>query len=331
MLHHGGNLKSAALAFPQAPQPWIDLSTGINPVPYPFAPPSAAAWTRLPEACAIAGLEAAAARRYGAADAAGVVAAPGTQALIQWLPQLWRAKTVGILGFTYSEHGRLWRAAEAEIVTVERAEQMAHFDVAIVVNPNNPDGRLVSVAALHGLAREMTRHGGLLVVDEAFADVLPVSASLVPDLPGNALVLRSFGKAYGLAGLRLGFAVASFALAEKLRATLGPWAVSGAAVEIGTAALADGGWLATSVARLAEDGARLDRCLAAAGFREVRGTPLFRLANHPEAEHWFERLGQAGILVRPFADHRNWLRFGLPGVGEWQRVGAALSPGSEAC
>ena len=139
---HGGDLAGARALFPQAPADWLDLSTGINAEPYPVGEISPAAWTRLPEPAAIAALEAAAASAYGA-RAESVVAAPGTQALIQLLPRLIPARSVAILDFTYAEHGRAWRAAGAEVTTVGRLDDLAAADVAIVVNPNNPDGRLV--------------------------------------------------------------------------------------------------------------------------------------------------------------------------------------------
>ena len=344
------------LAFPDAPGPWIDLSTGINPVPCPVPVLSPAAWTRLPEASAIAGLETFAAQAWGATKPASIVAAPGTQALIQWLPRLFPARRVGILGFTYAEHARVWHAAGAQVETVGNLAELAGFDVGVIVNPNNPDGRLVPAVDLAALAVRMAAQGGLLVVDEAFADVLPVEASLIPALWGvntvdagadrvksaalnavsvrvytrpppefaAALVLRSFGKAYGLAGLRLGFAVATPQLAAKIRTALGPWAVSGPAIEIGSAVLADTQWLAQSIARLRRDAARLDALLASAGFTGLCGTPLFRLGFHPRAADWFQRLGQAGILVRPFAGHPAMLRFGIPGPGDWDRVEACL-------
>ena len=174
--YHGGDLGAARAAFPDAPAPWIDLSTGINPVPYPLPSLDPAAWTGLPDAGAARALEAAAARAYGA-EAAGTVAAPGTEALIQWLPRLFPARRVGVLGFTYGDHARAWQATGATVETVDTLAALAGFDAAVVVNPNNPDGRLVAPADLAALAR----HVGLLVVDEAFADV--VAPCLEPSRP----------------------------------------------------------------------------------------------------------------------------------------------------
>jgi cobalamin biosynthetic protein CobC len=329
-VYHGGNIAAARLRFPQAPSPWLDLSTGINPLAYAPGEISPEAWTRLPEPAAIRSLEAAAAEAYGAPDAASVVATPGAQALIQLLPRLLPGKHVAILGLTYAEHEACWRAAGAQVETIETVEtldKLGKADIAVVVNPNNPDGRLVPRQALIELAARLARRGGTLIVDEAFMDAEPVAHSLAPALPSeHTVLLRSFGKLYGLAGLRLGFAVASPALAAVIRRAVGPWAVSGAAIEIGRRAYADLPWRSAAVARLTQDAARLDTLLREAGLAVLGGTPLFRLATSPDAGAWFERLGQAGILVRPFPARLEWLRFGLPGrEADWQRLAAALS------
>ena len=79
-----------------------------------------------------------------------------------------------------------------------------------------------------------------MLVDEAFIEAGDAAESVAPILPPRTVVLRSFGKIYGLAGIRLGFAVAAADVAARLRAELGPWAVSGPAIALGIAALDDG-------------------------------------------------------------------------------------------
>jgi cobalamin biosynthetic protein CobC len=316
---HGGNLAAARRAFPRAPEPWLDLSTGVNPHPYLIPDLPLEAFARLPDGADLERLERAAALAYGARSPGVVAAAPGTQSIINWLPFLFPARRVGILGFTYSEHARRWRASGAEVVAVDRLEQLADMDAAVVVNPNNPDGRLVPACDLLGLAATLRQRGGMLIVDESFIDFLPPAASLVAVLPEGAIVLRSFGKAYGLAGLRLGFAIAPEPMAERLRAALGPWPVSGAAIAIGERALADTGWIGRTRARLAADGGALDAILAEAGFQAIGGGPLFRLARHENAQGLFSALANAGILVRRFAARPDWLRFGIP-ADEAQRA-----------
>ena len=320
---HGGALDQARRLFPAAPQPWIDLSTGINPHPYPVGDIPPEAWARLPSAAALAGLERKAADRYRLPPGCAIVAAPGGQAIIQRLPALCPGHDVRILAPTYAEFFRVYRAADARVREVSTAEALAGADVAIVVNPNNPDGRLLMPEQLATLARRV----GALVVDEAFIDALAPGASLVPRLPSaGALVLRSFGKMYGLPGLRLGFAVAPVGHADALRDMLGPWPVAGPALTIATRALADDAWLETARRRLAEGSARLASLLGRVGAQPAGDTPLFRLVAHPAAEALFATLAAHGILTRPFADRLDWLRFGLPGVEvEWTRLEAALA------
>jgi cobalamin biosynthetic protein CobC len=315
-LAHGGDLGAIRWRFPEAPEPWIDLSTGINPVPYPTVDLVAETWSRLPTRQQERALVEAAAVRYGVRDPATIVAAPGTQALIQLLPRLVARSRVAVLGPTYEEHAHCWARQGHDVAIVSDFERA---DVTIVVNPNNPTGKL--------LPPEMLRHDrGLLIVDEAFVDFLAPSASLSGNPPGNTVVLRSFGKAYGLAGVRLGFAIAEKRIADRIRDELGPWAVSGPALEIGRRALADSAWLHAATVRLAADRRRLDALLVSAGFAILGGTPLFCLACHPDAGRLVEKLGRRGIHVRRFVHEPHWLRFGLPaGESEFVRLGAALA------
>ncbi|MFE1598046.1 threonine-phosphate decarboxylase CobD [Methylobacterium sp. ID0610] len=323
-IRHGGDLDEARRLFPDAPTPWIDLSTGINPVPYPCPALEASLLTRLPAPEDARALEAAAASAYGA-DPAQVVAAPGTQALIGWLPVLRPASRVAVVGPTYAEHAAAWRGAGHHVATVPNLAAAMQAEVAVVVNPNNPDGRVAGRGALAEAAAILAARGGLLVVDEAFADLEPVE-SLCGEVPAGAVVLRSFGKTYGLAGLRLGFAVARDPLAGRLRRSLGPWAVSGPAIAVGRAALADRAWRETAAAARGRDAARLDRLLTGAGGRLVGGTRLFRTADFPDAPALFARLGRAGLFVRRFEAAPARLRFGLPGdAGAWARLEGALA------
>ena len=326
---HGGNLSGARALFPEAPLPWLDLSTGINGGSYPVGPLSEESWTRLPDADALADLESTAGRAYGVSSPLQTVAAPGSQSLIRMLPHLVPCQQVAILGFGYQEHAIAWTSAGAKLRVVGTADELSDsdVDVAVVINPNNPDGRLVDPRILLQVTAELARHNGLLIVDEAFMDVIRPAASLAPFLPEEGvIVLRSFGKTYGLAGIRLGFAITGRYLAQKLRAALGPWAVSGPAIAIGKRALADRRWLDETVDHLTQDVKRLDQLLISAGFTIIGGSPLFRLTGSREATSRFRRLAQQGILVRPFQERVEWLRFGIPG-GEpaWERLDRALT------
>jgi cobalamin biosynthetic protein CobC len=316
-LVHGGNLAAAMRRFGGQRADWLDLSTGINAAPYPVGPLSADAWTRLPGAVAEAALVEAARHAYGAASAA-VVATPGAQALIQLVPRLRKPGRVGIVWPTYEEHGAAFRT---EGWTVERIPDPADgFDALVVVNPNNPDGRSWEPEAL------LRVRTGLLIVDESFADPDPSRSLAAAAGREGLVVMRSFGKFYGLAGVRLGFALCAPADAARLTALQGPWAVCGPALEIGAAALADDGWAALTRARLARDAARLDGLADRAGWRLVGGTALFRTYDAGDATAAQERLARARIWTRAFPYESRWLRLGLPGhAAGWVQLERAMA------
>ena len=344
-LVHGGDLGAARRLFPDAPEPFVDLSTGINPHPYPVPRFSRALVARLPDPAQRDALAAAAARTYGAPSAAHVVPAPGTQILLSLAASLVPEGLAAIPTPSYGEYTRAAIFAGHRVRTVRGIDQCGDATLVIVGNPNNPDGRLLPRSDLLALAAELRRRRGILVVDEAFMDVEPSSASLasVTSLAsatslasvtslggdvdcGNVVVLRSFGKFFGLAGLRLGFALASPPIAARLDAALGPWAVSAPALAAGVDALADGAWIDRTKQRLATAAKRLDAILAAGRLPVVGGTSLFRLVQTPVANDLFRHLGHAGIWVRAFPEHPQWLRFGLPaGREQWRRLERAIA------
>ncbi len=326
MADHGGSLGRARSLFPHAPEPWVDLSTGINPHSYPLFDLPATALTRLPEPASDGRLQAAAATAYGAPSPLHVALAPGTQILLPRVYSLMRPGRAVVLGPTYAEHARTAAMAGHSVVEATDLARLAEADIAVVVNPNNPDGRVVPRADLLALAETLRRRGGLLVVDEAFMDVGPREQSLCDVDQGGIVVLRSFGKFFGLAGVRLGFAIASVDVAEQLDAEFGPWSVSGPALEYGIKALGDHAWQEAMRQRLAAEAAKLDAMLAAFGINVDGGTSLFRHVTHEGAARLFKALGNAGILARNFAGRPHTLRFGLPGCDdEWQRLSAALA------
>ncbi|MBE7245741.1 MAG: threonine-phosphate decarboxylase [Actinomycetospora chiangmaiensis] len=324
VIAHGGDLGSLRRAFPDAPKPWLDLSTGINPIPYPVPPIEASAWTRLPEAAEVQALRAAAASAYGAPSDAHIVPAPGTQILIETLPRLLAPTRVAVLGPTYAEHAAGWSRAGHTVCTVADLAAVSDARVVVIVDPNNPDGRTFPLAERRALAEALQARGGLLVADEAFADLEPVE-SLCPHVGPGLVVLRSFGKTYGLAGLRLGFAVAEPGIADRIAGALGPWAVSGPALAIGSAALSDAAWRAEAARARAADAARLDRMIVRGGGQIVGGTCLFRTAEFSDGPGLYRRLAEAGIAVRRFAERPERLRFGLPpDKAGWCRLSRVL-------
>lgn len=326
-LVHGGALDAAIRAHGGERADWLDLSTGIAPRAPSLPPISPEAWTRLPEGEAETALRETARRAYGAPDGASIVPAPGTQSLISLWPHLFGPGEAAVVSPTYAEHAAALEAAGHAVRPIARPEDIdAATRLLVVVNPNNPDGRRFSRPALIDLAGELAGRGGLLVVDEAFMDSDPAeSVSGDAGRPG-LLVLRSFGKFYGLAGLRLGFALTEPALARALETRLGPWAVSGPAIAVATALMREEAVTERQRERVAAQGRLLLRTLGAAGLPVLGSTPLFALAHHPRAYALFEALARRRILTRPFATETAWLRFGVPAdEAAAERLSAALA------
>jgi cobalamin biosynthetic protein CobC len=324
---HGGRIDTAALLYPSAPQPWIDLSTGINPIAWPVPSIPLERYRRLPLARELAEMTAAAASAYGLPANAAMVPVPGSEIAIRLLPRLLGAGRVGILAPTYGSHAAAWRDAGGEVheLVALPAPDGHGFGTLIVVNPNNPDGRTIARADLATFAQVWTATGRRLIVDEAFADLRPEESLLaLPELPAGVTVLRSLGKFFGLAGLRVGFVIATEPEASAWRRLLGDWPVSGPACEIATLALRDAAWIATTRVRLVADRTRLDEILGRAGLRLLGGTDLFGLFEAPDGIDPLDHFARAGILVRGFAAAPRHYRFGLPAdEAAWQRLEAA--------
>jgi len=336
---HGGRLDAAIARHGGMRADWLDLSTGINPLAYPLPPLAGDVWTALPDRAAADALTQAARRFWAVPDGAAVLAAPGASALIARLPAcltthqtmgLTRGPaagptgaptggvaggpaggTVAIPGPTYNEHRAAFVAAGWTV-----ADQADHATGAmVVVHPNNPDGRLWR-------ARDLG--AATLIIDESFCDIAPDASLIALAARPGVVVLKSFGKFWGLAGLRLGFAIGDPAILAQLAQALGPWPVSGPALGIGTAALGDPGWALDTRARLTRDAARLDGLMAGAGASAIGGTTLFRLYQVGDAAAWQARLARARVLGRTFPYNPGWLRLGLPHPDRWPQIEAAL-------
>lgn len=317
---HGGDADRAAARF--GGSDWIDLSTGINRRPWPVGPLAASAWRDLPQASAEAVLRRAAGGWLGV-DADRILAVPGASSAIAALPRLIGGPPgdAAVLARSYNEHGAALTGAGWRLRSVDDADDMAGADLAVLVNPNNPDGREWAPDAVAALAGRV----GHLIVDESFGDPRPDLSVAALDIP-NVTVLRSFGKFWGLAGLRLGFVIDAPDRLAALAEVLGPWPVSGPALAIGAAAMADHKWADDAVVYLSEAGLRLDRLAMRAGWQVVGGAHLFRLYATPDAAAAQEALARAGIWTRIFPYDRHWLRMGVPGDhAEWDRVAAAMA------
>ena len=326
MLEHGGRLLAAARRHGIAPAAWLDLSTGIAPYGYPVPAIPPELWQRLPED--EDDLSAIACRYYGARK---VLALPGSQAAIQLLPRLRPPGVVAVLEPSYAEYAAAWSAAGHAVrpCAVDALPLAAiTANVVVIGNPNNPTGSCFSRRALLDMARQLEARQGWLIVDEAFADADNGGDSLADiagtGVAGNIVVLRSIGKFFGLAGARVGFAIACDSILTPLAESIGPWALAHPSRFAARAALADADWQSAQRARLQRDGARLHELLAASGLGTSTGTALFRYQARDDALELHEFFARQGILLRYFARPAA-VRFGLPATeAGWQRLAATL-------
>lgn len=324
---HGGALDAMRRLFPDAPLPWVDLSTGINPWPWPARESHFEGLRRLPTQEDCARCTAAMAAAFGSPECA-VLAAPGSELLIRLLPVVLAPRRVAVLAPSYGDHVRVWRAAGCEVV--ETPDPLAEADAAdavVICNPNNPDGRRFQPDEVEAAHRRLSEHGGWLVIDEAFADLEPGLSRAQQGGSDHLLVLRSIGKFYGLPGLRLGALLAPGEVLERMQAVLGVWSVSTPALAIAAAAYSDRAWQTRTRSRLAKARRRLDEMLQERQCRVVGGTDLFRYVEVADARGLWRQLARKGIYVRRFPWSSRHLRIGLPGnAGEARRLREALSP-----
>jgi cobalamin biosynthetic protein CobC len=307
---HGGRIDTARTAFPDAPRPWLDLSTGINPTPWTGIDLGAIDLAALPAPTQLAELETAAAAMFGA-SASQVAAVPGTEIGLRALDLLGLPGPLRHVAPTYRTHAEVFPGSIS--ISIDDLEREADRGGTILLaNPNNPDGRITSPDRLVVIAARLRERGGWLVVDEAFADAVP-EASIVPSLmpEDHVIVLRSFGKFFGLAGLRLGFVIAPAPQIDAIRHRLGSWPVSSPALAVGTAAYRDESWVAATRKMLLVRAGALDAVLSGHGLTVIGDCPLFRLIAIEDAAWLFDRLARAGILTRPFDYVTTWLRLGL--------------------
>lgn len=307
---HGGNLDAAIARFGGSRETWLDLSTGINPVSYPVPPLPSHAWTALPDQAALNRLLEAARRFWGIPADIGVIAVPGASAAIAHIPHLKAPDRVAIPGPTYNEHAASFAAAGWEVT-----QNSAACTASVHVHPNNPNGRVWQASDLGGVLR---------VIDESFCDVMPETSLIQEAGKPGTLILKSFGKFWGLAGVRLGFVIGDKTLLAHLSTMLGPWSVAGPALHIGEAALNDDLWAARTRERLTEDATRLDDMVLSQDARLAGGSTLFRLYEVDSSLNWQARLANHHIWSRIFPYNPRWLRLGLPAGDGWEQLGRAL-------
>ena len=304
---HGGGIDAACAEYGGERREWLDLSTGINPAPYPVPDLPPGSWNALPDAAATKALTEAARRFWNVPDQAAILAAPGASALIARIPYLSEKGRVRIEKITYNEH-------RSAFVAAGWALSDTNPDARVIVSPNNPTGDYW----------DGCDPASLTVIDESFCDLEPTRSHIAASAESGTLILKSFGKFWGLAGMRLGFAIGDPVLVARLAGMLGPWPVSGPALKIGAMALSDPDWTDATRKRLAADAARLDRLMTGKGAEIAGGTDLFRLYRVGNAAEWQEQLAKHRILGRIFPYSTTYLRLGLPTANGWPRLEAAL-------
>lgn len=323
MLEHGGNLFAASQKHKIKQEDWLDLSTGINPNGWPV-PESLPAkiWSHLP--IENDGLLAAAHAYYDCDD---LLAVAGSQAAIQALPRLRKYSCVGILAPAYAEHSHAWRQAGHRVIELDSSAidaALPELDVLVIINPNNPTGQLFSPSQLLRWHRQLAQHDGWLIVDEAFMDCTPDYSLIDKPTQQGLIILRSIGKFFGLAGLRVGFVFATPNLLGQLAELLGPWPVAQVSRYLTKLALSDIKWQQQQRQILPKSSQRLNSLLIRYNLLPTGSCALYQWVCTNHAEKWHEQLAQQGIFTRLFTAPSS-LRFGLPSnEQEWQQLTQAL-------
>lgn len=350
---HGGALNAAAEYFDIPIKQWLDLSTGINPTSWSVPEIPTSVWLRLPEEQhdSPLGLEQVALDYYFVDDVRiekavsrnNVLPCAGSQQGIRLLPALYNSLNKGhkteakvwVTAGSYAEHGIAWkeqghRVCKVVCDNISDLLTQQPVDVLILVNPDNPSGHRWSTEQLLKWWSILHRRGGWLIVDEAFMDTTP-EHSLVGHVEREGLfILRSVGKFFGLAGLRLGFVLSAEKTTKRLQKMLGPWAVSHPAQYLGKLAFQDKEWINKQRYDLAQQSLRLGALLEKSFGCRCEGTDLFQTLYHKDAELIFNKLAKQAVLIRFLPETSRTpegLRFGLPGNHEtsWQHLELALA------
>jgi cobalamin biosynthetic protein CobC len=345
MMKHGGNITEAAARFGFQPDEMIDLSTGISPRSFSvdLSVVTAERLRALPQEIDIEAVKNLMRKRWDVPDSAKIALAPGSGLLINLIPRL-RVPRLGSAGGlksvvampdpVYSEHAAAWQAEGHRLIRYEASGLPAynpsglpaynpsglpahnHGDIIVAVQPGNPKGNCLApddwaVVLDHILSP--SSKAGLVVVDEAFIDLMPEKSLMRFAGRKGLIILRSLGKFYGLAGLRLGAAIGHDDDIARLDEMMGPWAVSTVALDLAMQVLADLHWADEQRLWLAAQGAALRDVLTRAGLDIIGGTDLYCLVDAgAEAAACHHHLAKQGIWTRIFEERPTWIRFGLP-------------------
>lgn len=330
---HGGNIQQASEKYGLPLAQWIDLSTGINPRSYPFSTLDKRYYQQLPY---LDPHFVQAAKKYY--QARNILPVPGSQSVIQLLPDILSSGNLWVPEVGYQEYAYQWQKngrtilsypsfdVEESIDTISLSIEQGEVDHLLIINPNNPTGLIIPVDVIAAWARQLCTRGGKLIVDEAFVDMQPEQSifSLEENLPENIIVLRSFGKFFGLAGVRVGFVSAAQDVMDVLQWRLGPWFVNGVAQQIAIEALSDTQWHEDIRAQIAKDSdviiTLFEPIMCAFQAELLTNSGLFSswCMKAAQGQMLYERLAERGVLVRliPCSSARSIVRIGNHWAGD---------------
>ena len=312
---HGGDIDNAIKKYGGNKDDWIDLSTGINPNHYPYKLINIRELQNLPYKNDIDNLNKLAKKYFQ--TTACVRAVSGAQGGINILPFLFPNKTVSILSPTYNEYQNVFSNSLKKIINVKNLSELKKSQIAIICNPNNPDGKLYSNDNLLKISKSVE----YLIIDESFIDQYPrKSLSHKLDDQTNILILRSFGKFFGLAGIRLGFLISNKEIDKKIQFLIGNWPISNVAINVASKALIDHVWIMNTISFLKEGSYFLDCLASEINWKVVGGTNLYRLYETPNAHDAQNKLANFKIWSRRFSYSKKWIRLGIPRKKDFKKV-----------
>ncbi|MFC7290423.1 threonine-phosphate decarboxylase CobD [Hirschia litorea] len=311
-LVHGGSLDYMVQQFPSAPKPWLDLSTGINPRPYPIASIQVSALNHLPTTTAYDNCRKAMATAF-LCPKETIMPAPGSEVLIRLLPTIIKPKKIAVLSPTYGDHLKVWRMEGLDVVeSPDLLLENKNADCVVLCNPNNPDGQTFNYETLTALHTLMRERNGWLILDEAYIDLYPHLSFCSQAGADNLIILKSIGKFYGLAGLRLGALIAPPPILNAMAQRLGVWSISDFALDIGAKVYKDAAWKTQTRTHLQGASQRLRAILLQAGLTITGSTDLFSFVETQNAHSLWEQLAKLGIYTRRFSWSETHLRIGMP-------------------
>ena len=245
---------------------------------------------------------------------------------------------------TYALYRTLAQIQNAPVVEVEFEDDYdlpvdglvtSRAALTLVASPNSPSGNRIPNDLLSEMARRLD---GILVIDEAYADFATGNALELAQHHNNVVVLRTLSKGYALAGLRLGFAVASPALIAGLFKVKDNYNVDAVAARVGAVAYRDVDYCRTMVSRVCASRQRLAAALDQLGFRVWPSEANFLLVRPADgqAKDLYDDLKAHGILVRyfdaPGLDDKLRITVGTDSQNDRlvARLATQISPGAQS-